>query len=90
MERAHYLADRLTAIPGVELLNDRPFGNEVAVRLPISAFEAVDKLVERGYVAGVPLGRYYKDMDDVLLMACTEKNTFEQVGILAEMLGGIL
>lgn len=90
MERAHYLADRLTAIPGVELLNDKPFGNEVAVRLPISAFEAVDKLVERGYVAGVPLGRYYKDMDDVLLMACTEKNTFEQVGILAEMLGGIL
>ncbi len=90
MERAHYLADRLTAIPGVELLNDAPFGNEVAVRLPISAFEAVDKLVERGYVAGVPLGRYYEDMDDVLLMACTEKNTFEQVGILAEMLGGIL
>jgi len=90
MERAHYLADRLTAIPGVSLLNDAPFGNEVAVRLPISAFEAVDKLVERGYVAGFPLGRYYKDMDNVLLMACTEKHTFEQVGILAEMLGGIL
>lgn len=90
MERAHYLADRLTALPGVELLNDAPFGNEIAVRLPISAFEAVDALLERGYVAGVPLGRYYKDMDDVLLIACTEKNTFEQVGILAEMLGGIL
>jgi glycine dehydrogenase subunit 1 len=90
MERTHYLADRLTAIPGVELLNDAPFGNEVAIRLPISAFEAVDKLVERGFVAGVPLGRYYKDMDDVLLVACTEKHTFEQVGILAEMLGGIL
>ncbi len=90
MERAHYLADRLSQLPGVELLNDAPFGNEVAVRLPISADEAVSRLMQRGYVPGLPMGRYFHDMDDVLLMACTEKHTFEQVGILAEMLGGIL
>lgn len=90
MERAHYAAQRLTALPGVTLLNDAPFGNEFAVRLPKSAFEVVDKLTARGYVPGFPVGRYFKDMDDVLLIACTEKHSFEQVGILAEMLGGIL
>jgi glycine dehydrogenase subunit 1 len=90
MERAHYAVERLTALPGVTRLNDAPFGNEFAVRLPISAYEAVDKLTERGYVPGFPLGRYYKGMDDALLVACTEKHSFEQIGIMAEMLGGLL
>ncbi len=82
--------ERLTAIAGVRPLNTAPFGNEFAVRLPVPAFEAVDRLTARGYVPGFPVGRYYAGMDDVLLVACTEKNSFEQVGILAEMLGGIL
>lgn len=90
MERAHYAAERLTALPGVSLLSDAPFGNEFAIRLPVSAFDVVDKLTARGYVPGFPVGRYYSGMDDVLLIACTEKHSFEQVGILAEMLGGIL
>ena len=90
MERARYAAERLTALPGVELLHDAPFGNEFAVRLPVSAFEVVDRLTARGYVPGFPVGRYYPGMDNVLLVACTEKHSFEQVGILAEMLGGIL
>ncbi|WMW65811.1 aminomethyl-transferring glycine dehydrogenase subunit GcvPA [Nitratidesulfovibrio liaohensis] len=90
MERARYAMERLTAIAGVRPLNTAPFGNEFAVRLPIPAFEAVDRLTARGYVPGFPVGRYYAGMDDVLLVACTEKNSFEQVGILAEMLGGIL
>lgn len=90
MERARYAMERLTAIAGVRPLNTAPYGNEFAVRLPIPAFEAVDRLTARGYVPGFPVGRYYAGMDDVLLVACTEKNSFEQVGILAEMLGGIL
>lgn len=88
MERARYAVERLTALPGVSLLSDAPFGNEVALRLPMSAFDLVDRLTERGYVPGFPVGRYYKDMDNVLLLACTEKNSREQVGILAEMVGG--
>lgn len=90
MERAHYAADRLTAIPGVELLHDAPFGNEFAVKLPVSAYSVVEKLLEHGYVAGFPLGGYYKGMDNVLLIACTEKHSFEQIGIMAELVGGML
>lgn len=90
MERAHYAAERLTALEGVSLLSDAPFGNEFAIKLPCSAFDVVDKLTARGYVPGFPASRYYDGMDDVLIVACTEKHSFEQVGILAEMLGGIL
>lgn len=90
MERAHQAADRLTSLPGVSRLNQNPFGNEFAVRLPISAYEAIDKLTERGFVPGFPLGRYYAGLENCLLVACTEKHSAQDVGILAELLGGIL
>ncbi|OBQ46678.1 aminomethyl-transferring glycine dehydrogenase subunit GcvPA [Halodesulfovibrio spirochaetisodalis] len=90
MERAHYLADRLTMIEGVELLNAAPFGNEFAIRLPIKAEEAIEALMEKGFVTGFPVGRYYEGMDDVLLVACTELHSFEQIGVFTELLGGIL
>lgn len=90
MERAHYLADRLTMIEGVELLNGAPFGNEFAIRLPIKAEEAIKALMDKGFVTGFPVGRYYEDMDDVLLVACTELHSFEQIGVFTELLGGIL
>ena len=90
IERAHYAADRLCALPGVELLNSTPFGNEFAVRLPMNAYEAIDRLTSRGVVPGFPLGRYYKGLENALLVACTEKHSFEDIGIMAEMLGGML
>ena len=88
MERVREVVARLTALPGVSLLHDAPFGNEVALRLPVPAAALVDKLAQRGCVPGFPVGRYYKDMDNVLLLACTEKNTPEQVDMLVEMVGG--
>jgi glycine dehydrogenase subunit 1 len=90
IENAHYAAERLTMIPGVELLGDAPFANEFAVKLPVSAWTVVDAMAERGFVPGFPLGRYYKGMDDCLLVACTEKHSREDVGVLAEIMGGLL
>ena len=88
--RAHFAAERLTAIKGVELLGDGPFGNEFAVTLPVPAYEVIAALTERGYVPGFPLGRYYEGLENGLLVACTEKTTEEQIGIFAEMLRGVL
>ncbi|MDR2727252.1 MAG: aminomethyl-transferring glycine dehydrogenase subunit GcvPA [Deltaproteobacteria bacterium] len=90
MDRARYAALRLTALPGVSLLHDAPFGYEFALRLPMSAHKAAAKLSARGYVPGFPVARYYPDLDDVLLVACTECRTEEQIDALTEMLGGIL
>ncbi len=90
MERAHFAAERLSALPGVSLLNQAVFGNEFALRLPLSAYEVIDKLTERGFVPGFPLGRYFTGLENHLLVACTEKHSKEDIGILAEMLGGLL
>ncbi len=90
VERAHYAAERLTALPGVTLFNKGPFGNEFAVRLPVSAREAIDELTQKGFVPGFPLGRYYQGLDNALLVAVTERRTREEIGVMAELLGGIL
>jgi len=90
IERAHICAERLTAIDGVEMFTDGPFGNEFAVTLPVNAYEAIAKLTERGFVPGFPLGRYYDGLENGLLVACTEKTSEEQIGIFAEMLKGAL
>ena len=90
VELAHYAADKLMSINGVTLLNRSPFGNEFALVLPVSAYELVGKMVPHGFVPGFPLGRYYPDMDNCLLMACTEKISRTDIGILTELIRGIV
>ena len=90
MERMRYAVQKLTDLPGVSLLNDAPFGNETALRLPKPAAAVVDAVAADGVVAGFPVSRYYKGMDDVLLLACTEKTTRAQIDTLAQLVGGAL
>ena len=90
MANARYAVERLTALPGVRLLNDAPFGNEVALELPVDAYGLADALTRQGYVPGFPVGRYYPGMDKVLIVACTEKHSREQIGVLAELMGAAL
>jgi len=65
---------------------DRPTFKEVAFRTPIPAREVVSRARERGVHPGYPLGRDYPGLDDVLLVALTEKRTPADVDRLAEVL----
>jgi len=58
--------------------------------LPKNADEVVNKMVAKGYVCGFPLGRFYKGMDDYLLVAVTEKRSKEEIVKLAESLEAVL
>jgi glycine dehydrogenase subunit 1 len=74
--KAVTLAERLSAVPGVEVVTDA-FFNEFAVRLRKPAAEVVDALVEKNILAGVPASRLWPNekVDDLLLIACTETTT---------------
>jgi len=65
---------------------DRPFFKEVAFRTPIPAREVVARAREQGVHPGYALGRDYPGLDDVLLVALTEKRTPADVERLAEVL----
>lgn len=86
--KASYAAERLTAIDGVDLLfPGRPFFKEFALRLPRHAGEVRDALIERGYLAGVPM----PDADGAaLLVAVTERRTRTEIDGLARAMGEVL
>jgi glycine dehydrogenase subunit 1 len=86
--KAVYAAERLTEVPGVELLfGDAPFFKEFPLRLPRPADEVRDALMDRGYLAGVPLP--HAD-GHALLVAVTERRTREQIDGLAMALKEVL
>jgi glycine dehydrogenase subunit 1 len=75
--RACEVAERLSAIPGVELVNDS-FFNEFTLRLPVEARPAVHRMVEKGVLGGVSLGRLYPEVEALqngLVVAVTETVT---------------
>jgi glycine dehydrogenase subunit 1 len=62
---------------------------EVAFRTPISAREVIGRAREHGVHPGYALGRDYEGMDDVLLVALTEKRTVDDIDRLASILGEV-
>jgi len=89
-QKAEYAKTRLSAIPGVEVKKSAPTFNEFTIELPCDASGLVSRMIDRGFAPGFPLGRYYKGMDNYLLVAVTEKRTREQIGMFAEALEGVL
>lgn len=90
--RAQRLVQRLSAIPGVSVLNEAYF-NEFTVVLPGDARDIVRQLVDRRVLAGVSLGRLYPDAPGLhrgLLMTATETVTDEDIEALATGLAEVL
>lgn len=85
------LAERLAAIPGVEVLNETYF-NEFTIKIPGSAARAVERMAGQGVLGGVPVSRLLPEsgLDDLILVAATEVNTAAERQALADALKGAL
>ncbi len=85
MALAGYAKERI----GVELLfSDQTTFKEFAVRAGRPARDVVRDALAEGIHPGYPLGRDYSEMDDVLLVAVTERRTVDEIDRLAEVLSG--
>jgi glycine dehydrogenase subunit 1 len=86
--KAHYLVDRLKAA-GVNLrFPDKPFFNEVLVKLNRPVEQVVKDANAAGVLAGYPVGRHYPELKDCLLIAVTEKRTKAEIDKLVGLLSG--
>jgi len=81
--KADYLRARLLEIPGVAPYTAGPIVREFALRLPRPAAGVISALAERGYLAGVDAGRFYAGLDDVLVLAVTERRTRAEMDAFA-------
>jgi glycine dehydrogenase subunit 1 len=87
LQKSHYAAQRLTASGKLRLAFARPTFKEFVVRTGgRPAEELRDRALKAGVFAGVPLGQWYPELRDALLIAVTEKRTKEQIDRLVETL----
>ena len=86
--KAAYAAGLLTAVDGVELLHpDAPFFKEFTLRLPSPAAQVRDALVDRGFLAGIPLA----DAEGrALAVAVTEKRSRDEIDRFADAFADVL
>jgi glycine dehydrogenase subunit 1 len=87
---ARYARERLAERAGLAPAFDRACFKELAVRLPRPAEDVVGHARRNGVHPGYPLGRDYAGMDDVLLVALTEKRTPSDIERLADVLAEAL
>ncbi len=74
----------------IEILPQHYF-NEFVIKLPFSAQQAVDTLLEKNILAGVPVSRLYPgqpNLENLLLVACTELTSEQDMNILVAALEG--
>ncbi len=90
IDKTEYAKKRLESVNGVEVKTSAPTFNEFIVKLSQKPDEVAESLIERGIIAGLPLGAFYKDMTDYMLIAITEKRTKEEIDILAEAFEEVL
>ena len=86
LQKARYAAGQLTAGTSLTLPFARPTFKEFVVRLSGGRVEELlQSALGQGIFAGVPLGRWYPELADCLLVAVTEKRTKAEIDRMAAL-----
>jgi glycine dehydrogenase subunit 1 len=87
LQKSRYLADRLCENERFSMAFEAPTFKEFVIR---DSENDVDGLLKRaldgGYLAGLPLGRWYPELADCLLIAVTERRTRQEIDGVAQAL----
>jgi glycine dehydrogenase subunit 1 len=86
MAKAHYAAERLSAVPGVSFRFAQPFFKEFTLKLPKSPERVAARLAKQNILAGLPLKRLDRKLGDCLLVAVTERRTKDEIDAFADAL----
>lgn len=90
MTKAEYAKAQFAQIKGVRIKNSAPTFNEFMLELPCNASDLVAELIPLGLIAGFPLGRYYPELQNCLLVAITEKRTQAEIDAFVSAVKGLL
>jgi glycine dehydrogenase subunit 1 len=78
LSKAHYLAQKLP------LKFDAAFFNEFVVRTNGKSPDRINaQLLDQGIIGGLPLGRFYPELADCVLVCATEMSKREHMDALA-------
>jgi len=87
LRKARYAARQLTAQRPFQLAFERPTFKEFVLRAGgANVEELLARACDQGYLAGVPLSRWYDDLADCFLVTVTERRTRDEIDGLAACL----
>jgi len=85
-QKAHYLAERIAALPGYSLKHQGPFFREFVVETPVAPAAIVEGMLAKRVFAGIDLAPFG---ESGLLVAVTEKRTREELDMFVKELAGL-
>jgi len=89
LKTADALKNKLQHLKGFGLRFLADTYNEFVLECPGPASELHAKLLEANIVAGLPLGDFYPELDNCLLLCATEMNSLESLDHFADQLGSL-
>lgn len=88
LARAHYAQEQIASLPGFSpAFPGAVFFKEFAFRCPKPPAAIVAAGKERHILPGLPLGRWYPELEDALLVCVTEKRSRQEIDALVQLLG---
>ena len=85
-QKAHYAAEKIAAIPGLQVCLPSPYFHEFVVCCPKPVKDINEILLDSGILGGYDLGQDYPGLENHMLVAVTEMNTREEIDLLCEIL----
>ena len=88
--KAHYAAQALARVRGVEVKFGAPFFREFVIELPLEASRVKEELAEAGFWPGISCGCYYDDLARCLIVSVTELHSRKDIDSLASALEAVV
>lgn len=85
-QKARYGANKLSAIEGYKLTFNSPFYNEFLLTCPEDPAKINKFLSKHNITGGFPLGKYYPELKNNMLLCFTEQNKKKDIDYLASLL----
>ena len=79
IKNSHFAREAICSNPEIRKKFDAPFFNEFVVELEVSPQELNEQLAAHGILGGVPLGWWYPELEECMLICVTETKTKEQI-----------
>ncbi|MDK2981862.1 MAG: glycine dehydrogenase subunit 1 [Chloroflexota bacterium] len=83
--KAHHAAQRIDALDGYQVLNQRPFFNEFVVECPKNVSTINQHMLEHGLIGGLDLETVDPQFKNRMLVAVTELNSSEEIDLLLDL-----
>ncbi len=89
LKHADYLKNRLAKIPQFKIKFSGDTYNEFVLECPVSAKQIQDKLLQEKIVAGLPLGDFFPDLENCLLVCATELTSQDEMDRFLDRLAAL-